>query len=163
MASGCVLSDPPEYGTVKQTPPFLQLDKADPSPYQVTTLNVNEVEPISVAVRSEDAGDPLSATLYLDYVPSPNAAVTELTSREVAASVLEDDTREISISWTPQEAGCRQLTMVVTHKKNLTKDTNRPIDLTDVAYVTWWYLIIDPAENEPTPTIDECGPKAVTN
>lgn len=160
MASGCVLSDPPEYGTVKQTPPFLQLDKADPSPYHVTTLNVNEVEPISVAVRSEDAGDPLSATLYLDYVPNAEA-VNELTSREVAASVLEDDTREISISWTPQSAGCRQLTMVVTHKKNLTKD-NRPIDLTDVAYVTWWYLITDPTKNDPTPTVDTCGPK-VTN
>jgi hypothetical protein len=160
MASGCVLSDPPEYGTVKQTPPFLQLDKADPSPYHLTTLNVNEVEPISVAVRSEDAGDPLSATLFLNY--APNAVGAELTSREVAASVLEDDTREISISWTPQNEGCHQLTMVVTHKKNLTND-NRPIDLSDVAYVTWWYLITDPSANDPTPTADTCGPQAVTN
>lgn len=133
MASGCVLSDPPEYGTVKQTPPFLQLDTADPSPFLLATANTNEIVTMSLDVRSEDAGDGLKAVLYRNYDPT-RAQNEELLTRDLAPSTLEN-TRTFSLTWLQQAAACVQLTVMVTHSENLT--TNNEIrDPRDVAYAT---------------------------
>lgn len=160
MASGCVLSNPPEYGTVKQTPPFLQLDGADPSIYFVSKIDPG-AQSISIQVRSEDAGEELTARLYLDYDPSslgPDGGLpvlNEVGSRRLPPSTL-DTIRTISVQWTAQTAGCHQVTMVVTHTPNLDFDTNQPIDTTDVAYATWWFNVDDQTGEHK---VDDCAPK----
>jgi hypothetical protein len=159
MASGCVLSDPPEYGTVKQTPPFLQLAKSVPTPFQVNPATINELSTVSVSVRSEDAGKPLRAVLFRNYDPQ-SQQIDELASREIGPSVLEDDTRTASLRWLPLEEDCVQLTVLVTHTDNLTKD-NEPIDPEDVAYATWWFLVTKVGSSGDAILAKNCGSAGV--
>jgi hypothetical protein len=162
MASGCVLSDPPEYGTVKQTPPFLQLAKSVPTPFQLNPATTNELSTVSVSVRSEDAGKPLRAVLFRNYDPQ-SQQIDELASRDIAPSVLEDDTRTASLRWLPlSDERCVQLTVLVTHTENLTKD-NEPIDAEDVAYATWWFLVTKPGSSGDTILAKNCGPTGEVN
>ncbi len=141
MASGCVLSDPPTYGTVKQTPPYLDFDSAIPSTYGVTDIDTSDTGQITIDVRSEDAGEELTAQLFFDYDPSKPPPGTIQTRRLPANTI--DQSRTISMTWQPQTAGCHQVTMVVTHTPNLNFATNQPIDTSDTAYATWWFNIDD--------------------
>lgn len=169
MASGCVLSDPPEYGTVKQTPPFLQLDGATPSIYFVKTLDANASQPPSITaqVRSEDAGDELTAVLFFDYAPGNLQNKGTLAGIQTIAPSTIDNLRSFTVFWNipPNTSGCHQVSMVLTHTNNL-DPLKQPIDTSDVAYATWWYDITDDTvEPAPPPALaSECGPTpSVTN
>lgn len=162
MASGCVLSDPPEYGTVKQTPPFLQLDKAIPSTYFLNEVDRGAQQPrITVDVRSEDAGEPLEAVVFWDYDPKlvnedGGSSAKVVGTKDILPATLEES-RTFNVLWSPLDEGCHQVTMIVTHASNL--DENKiPIDREDVATATWWFKVVnsDVTTQPPPIDIDDC-------
>jgi hypothetical protein len=131
--AGCVLADPPEHGRATQTPPILFAAQADPPVFQVLEVEPNDSVLFNVPIRSEDVGEPLLAELVLDYSivdpPRLQKAVP------VTAGTFEDTKRTIDVAWdVPSDtaAGCRLLTLWVTHNSNLDV---RSLD--DVATVTW--------------------------
>ena len=141
----CVVSDPAEYGVAKQTPPFLDANKASPSVLLTRPLASGEKLLVNVPVRSEDAGEELRAVLFLDR----NLAKQQLLDvREVPPGKLEDTGRSISASAViPDVVGCHSVCLVVTHKSNLNEDTKEPIRSDDAAVLTWWVNVDDDGTN----------------
>jgi hypothetical protein len=145
LAAGCVVSDPPEYGLAKRTPPFLDLNGADPKVFERLDVQPGSVRALTVPFRSEDAGDSLIAQLYLDY----NISINEVPQERLQAfnnlqpSTLDDEAkRTVDFNWNvPVTKGCYQLTMVLTHSQNL--DRAKPIDFSDVAFAIWWVNVGD--------------------
>lgn len=160
LAGGCVVSDPPEYGRADQTPPLLNLVDAAPSITQILVVEPGDRVDFNVPVRSEDPpGDELFAQLFLDYTLS-----TEEFQRfaRVQPSTFSDTDRAIVMQWNVPNgaAGCRQLTLVVTHASNLNA-ANRPDSSEDTAIATWWVNIDDDSDTPNTlascPTISAGG------
>ena len=153
----CLGPEPPEYKNPDKTPPVLLLAQADPSITQiVSNKSSGDTVPITVPLRSEDFGEDLAALLYLDYdLPGEARQAPFLTLIEPSTF---DDRRDISLSWTVPsgKAGCHQLTLVVSHFSSLDRQTQEPLDESDVALATWWVRIDD--ENE-TATLASCPTK----
>ncbi len=150
VITSCVVSNPPEYSSAEQTPPLLVLLDADPLVGKVVGVPVGERLSLNVPVRSEDApGDELIARLYLDY--------GNLETEEVQAPLVllprgsyDDVERRVEMTWVvPQlQPGCRQLSLVVTHRSNL--DPNgRPLDNRDTAVAVWWLNVSDTNSDNP--------------
>lgn len=151
---GCVIEDPPPYSAPQQTPPRLDLFKADPNiDLTIVRSGAGETVNITVPVFSEDAGEPLIANLLLDYDSGWNKDL--VASDEVPAGTLDDSApeREIEIDWTIGDRvsdGCHKLTLLVTHVSNQNGDSTIPSpfkDDRDVAKAVW-RLIVDPPGNE---------------
>lgn len=151
---GCVIEDPPPYSAPQQTPPRLDLFKADPIiDASIVRSGAGETVSITVPVFSEDAGEPLIANLLLDYDSGWNKDL--VASDEIPAGTLYDSAteREIEIDWTIGDRvsdGCHKLTLLVTHVSNQNGDSTIPSpfkDDRDVAKAVW-RLIIDPPGNE---------------
>src|SRR5262245_48557944 len=69
-SASCLITSDPEFSDPQRTPPFLIVDKAQPSPLDIVILQATDIEKEFLAVvRSEDAGDPdpLEVKLALDY------------------------------------------------------------------------------------------------
>src|SRR5690349_20710558 len=67
FAPSCIVADPPEYSSAVQRAPELDLYNASPAILKILEVTANQVVPINVPVRSEDAGEQLVALLFLDY------------------------------------------------------------------------------------------------
>ena len=148
VVTSCVVSNPPEYSSAEQTPPLLELLEADPSVGKVQQRVGGDLFKINVPVRSEDEpGDELIARLYLDYSLPTEAVQAPLVILPVGS--YDDLERNVEMSWVvPQEPGCRQLMLVVTHRSNL--DSNgRPIKNEDTAVAVWWLNIDDTNSDNP--------------
>lgn len=140
---GCLQSNPPDYQSLAQTPPMLDLNSADPSLLNVLDVDTTSGEtiPFNIKVQSEDRGVGLIAVLYVDYGVA-HVQQTE-TVATVPASTFSDTSRQISLNWTVPSGpvlspGCHQLTLLVTHATNL------PIrNSADVGLATWWLNVDD--------------------
>lgn len=155
MFAGCIVGDPPELGQPQQTPPFVDTAKTDPTPGRVIQLESGDNLPLTVPYRSEDAGEDLFATLWLDYEVEGERLIT---FRQLPAGTLDDGERQFSTSWTVPAplSGCHQLTFVLTHLSSM--DGTKPSsEAADVATVTWWLNVGDSAE-EPNLLADCPGP-----
>lgn len=141
----CVVSDPAEYGVAKQTPPFLNANKASPSVLHTRLMGSGETLIVNVPLRSEDAGDELLAQLFLDRGVTGKQQL--LSFRDIPPGKLEEK-RTISITAPIQtdKPGCHAVSLVVTHKANLTED-NQPKDDNDTAILTWWVNVDDDGTN----------------
>jgi hypothetical protein len=152
LLPGCIVADPPVFEDAEKTPPFLDLAEADPPITSIVRAPEGSRLPISVPVWSEDAGDPLVATLWVNFGSS--TLEVQGPSTQLQASTFEER-RNIAINWVVQPRGdnlCQQLTLVVTHLPNL--ENHRPRDSSDAAFATWWVLIED-ADRAP-PLLEEC-------
>jgi hypothetical protein len=139
MASGCVLSDPPEYGTVKQTPPIFDLLGAEPSVFKTIISPTDGIVSINVPFRSEDGGDTLYAALILDY---PDGELKSVLPK-IPGGTFEDKDRQVVMdARMPLTPGCHQLSLILTHGNNLTAQGD-PIDDKDTAVATWFVSVGD--------------------
>lgn len=157
-ASGCLVAEPPEYQAPAQTPPILDLFRADPPLRQVLARPYDEPINFNVPVRSEDAGDPLLATVHLDW-GFPEAA-PQNENIEISASTFDDQTRVITFDWEAKQQvseGCHQLTLLVFHKSNLDFARQRSLDTDDQAIATWWLNVLGPNNTVPR-TLQNCPP-----
>lgn len=153
---GCIVAGPPDYKDPKQTPPLLF--NADPVVGQIVAKAPGEPLPISVNVRSEDAGDSLIAALYLDYGLSTQQ-FQKGTDVTLPASTFDDVNRKISFTWTVPNiaAGCRPITLLVTHLQNTS--ILGPKNADDVALATWWLNVDDQTDAQHpngTNTLAQC-------
>jgi hypothetical protein len=155
FSTGCLVAEAPEYGPPRKTAPAIDMLSVDPPPFAVLQLRRPVVQPISLRIRSEDAGDGLVAFLYLDYLSSSHP------DRDfIRAWPFPPATRELSMQWQVNEDitdGCHQLTLFLTHESNYDIGENTYKSPNDVDSITWW-MNVDPAEDPntlvgcPTPT-----------
>jgi hypothetical protein len=151
--SGCLVSDPPEYKPPEQTPPFLDLFRADPLIRDVLVVRHDETKNFNVPVRSEDAGDDLIGAVHFDW------GLPQSWQKNVVlpASTFDDHERAIVFDWSvtsPTLTGCHQLTLLVFHRSNYDFINQRSTDSDDQAIATWW-LNVNPAESELS-TLKDC-------
>ncbi len=139
--TGCLVADAPTYGPPEQRPPVINSQGVTPTPYTLIVVDQDpEQIPISVPVRSEDAGEALKGTLWLDYLlESPDW----YSDREIPPGSFDELDRSFDIPFqvgSGVTAGCHTLTALITHESNYDDDTKLPIDSSsfDVASVTWW-------------------------
>jgi len=152
-ASGCLVADPPEYKPPEQTPPFLDLFRADPPVREVLVARHDARINFNVPVRSEDAGDELIGAVHFDW------GLPQSWQRNVGlpASTFDDDSRAIVFDWavtSPSTTGCHQLTLLVFHRANYDFINQRSTDSDDQAIATWW-LNVNPDESD-LDTLKEC-------
>jgi len=139
--ASCIVSEPAEYGVAKQTPPFLDAKNAAPSVLHTHKLSLGDKVLVNVPFRSEDAGEELRALLWLDK--GVIGKTTLLNFREIPPGKPEDNKRSIDIPADIQVAGCHSMSLVVTHRSNLDKDNNEPVNDDDTAILTWWLNVDD--------------------
>ena len=152
MLSGCLVDDPPPFTPPQKTPPRLDYSRALPGLDRPITKTSGELIPFSIPVTSEDAGDPLSAVLLLDYAGdgTPSDFVNGWPG---PASTLNDKTRVVSVPWFVRPAmaitpGCHRLTLRVTHSSNLVKDQLvLVVDKEDLAEAYWFVNVNVSPEN----------------
>ena len=151
LLQSCIVADPPEYRDPVQTRPLLDAYKAVPITQQVLLAYTADTVgiPISVPVRSEDAGEDLLAHFYLDYgtLPQPGISLGEqpLRVQRIPASTYIDSSRSASYQggWKVKATtGCHLLTLIVAHASSfqrLDQDHLDPIRASsDAAIINWW-------------------------
>lgn len=159
-ATGCLVAEAPEYGPPQQRPPVIDTQSVDPSPYKVLVFQPDSpVETLNVPVRSEDAGERLIGTLWIDW------QVDGRTSRyvwdePVPASSFDDLERSWDFSFLPGAEVTKRcghtLTLLLMHESNYDPSKKQPKENVawDVASVTWQLNVwpTDPAVIEPCPS-----------
>lgn len=150
MLSGCLVDDPPPFVAPQQTRPRLDHTRAEPGLDQIIVRNTGELIEFKMPVTSEDAGEPLYATLLFDY--GGDGSVPDfLYSVPMPASTLDDDNRVFKLPWTVRKGvapGCHRFTLRVTHLDNINPDhPEQPIDKTDLAEAFWFANINVTPEN----------------
>ena len=85
------IDDPAPYTESKQSPPRLDYRDAEPLLDQIIVAQSGETLHFKIPVASEDAGDELSAQLFLDYSGGIAAPITPGASDR--PSTLDDTTR----------------------------------------------------------------------
>jgi hypothetical protein len=138
--------------------------QADPTTSKVLVVYTNDQVPISVPVRSEDAGEDLTAHFFIDYLAvTPNVSFNTQT---IPASTYSDDSRVISLKWTVNVGPptCHLLSLVVAHRSSFRLD-NQDVLLpdkaaTDVAIINWW-LNVNPSP-DATSTLVGCPTNGIS-
>jgi hypothetical protein len=138
MSFGCLIEDPPPYTQPEKTRPNLNLANSFPPPDQVIVRETNDPIDFRVPFVSEDAGDRVEGALLLDFAGASGAEF--LTNARVDASTLDDDTRELNVSWEVSfwvPSGCVRFTLRVSHSSNFLGG-GEVIDEGDVSEAYWW-------------------------
>ena len=157
--TGCLVADAPNYGPPEQRPPVINAQEVIPTPFAliVVASATAPAIPITVPVRSEDAGEPLTGLLYVDYGlekqwfwdqdPIPPGSFDELDRSY-------NTTFQLDSRVTP---GCHTLTVFITHESNFDGEKDIIIDSRnfDVASVTWWMNVM-PADPTAPGTLEGC-------
>lgn len=153
--TGCIVADPPEYQEPRRTPPILDLNHAEPSPYWVVIVYKEENPTydlvVNVPLRSDDQGERVWFALYVDYKTKNIPLITNLF---LEPSTL-DDQRSISRQVTFDARvlpGCHQLTLLVAHESSWDHNNQLPrLDAPegDVAIATWWLNLDPPSTSDP--------------
>jgi hypothetical protein len=144
FAPSCIIADPPEYSTASQRAPVLDLYNASPAILKILEVSTNQVVPINVPLRSEDAGEQLTALLFLDYGTTPSNVPVGYAP--IPASTYDDSNRAVSTPWSaPGERGCHRLTLLVCHQSSFNYSTYQilPSRTNDVALATWVVAVDD--------------------
>lgn len=165
FCQSCIVADPPEYREPVRTRPLLDTYSAVPSITQILTWNTGQPRiPISVGVRSEDAGTGLSIRLFLDY-GTPVEVLQN--SRPLPASTY-DQARKIEFDWLPiwrstippnsTSNTCHTLTLIVAHSDSFLQADDLHLDPSragdDAAIMSWWvnYNAADPSSLSDCPS-----------
>ncbi|WP_438009617.1 hypothetical protein WME89_13605 [Sorangium sp. So ce321] len=172
-ATGCLVISPPEYDEPSKTGPVLTA-VFPPQHIPIHIVGPRVVKDLGVTVLSEDNGDPVLFTLYIDYgrrslSEKPFRKLTTL--REIEAGTIAGGQRPFTVSWdtydfnlptdgmTPEKE-CHTITLMASH------DFNRcdcPADTDDMSSLTWQVINCD--ANEPgcpaaCPALDCSGSNA---
>jgi hypothetical protein len=144
LATGCIIPEAPDYSAARQTPIFIQPGTISPNPLSLVELD-NErnsdtpVVQFHYAIRSEDAGEELTAALYLDYKHLDGLWLAD----QQFAPLTFDKEHQISIPQTfpdprfPTGHECHAITVMVMHSGGYAH--RLPIGTPpDLASVTWF-------------------------
>jgi hypothetical protein len=153
MLPGCLVDDPPPLITQQKTAPRLDYSKVEPGLDQLLVLNSGDFVRFKIPVISEDAGDPLLASLLFDFTPGSNK-VPEFVSVPLPASTL-DDTKRIAtlplVLRSDIKPGCHRYTLRITHQSNLVDGlAYQVINEADMAEAFWFANINVAPENAGT-------------
>jgi hypothetical protein len=163
VSSGCIVADPPEYRSAVRTRPLLEVYKASPSTTDIVVWTQASAPmgagiTFTIPVRSEDAGEDLSAVSFIDYGTGQSARPYK--SQRYPASTY-DQTRNIEFLWLPTSTstdGCHVFTIIVAHQSSFkNQDTNQLIPERagdDASIVSWWTNINPP--NSEFNTLRNC-------
>jgi hypothetical protein len=158
-ATGCLVAEAPEYGPPEQRPPVINTQSVDPPPYQVLVFQTDtHAKQLNVPVRSEDAGERLQGTLWVDW-EVPGRTPGYVWDEPVPASSFDDVTRSWDFSFRPGPAVTKKcghtLTLLLMHESNYDANNKVPKENVawDIASVTWQLNVepTDPAVIEPCP------------
>lgn len=156
FAEGCIVADPPEYRAPGQTRPVLNMYSAVPTATQALVIDAaspNLATNFTVQVRSEDAGEPLSASFFLDYQIDPNfdegvKGETNLSLQQLAASTYDNEGRFFKYPWVPGKEikGCHFLTLIVAHSNRFLDNDQFHLNPAtaddDAALATWTVNVV---------------------
>jgi hypothetical protein len=140
MLSGCLVDDPPPFIAPQQTPPRLDYTKASPGLDQILVASYPDLITFEVPVTSEDAGDELSAALFLDFdgvdgLPiSPGGHLPPSTLADTSPRVLRLKWKVLKLI----EPGCHRITLRVTHVGNIGVTNADVLDKADLAEAYWF-------------------------
>lgn len=147
----CIVAEPPEFTDAVRTGVFLDSQSAVPRTDNVLVVFKNDMlgVPITVPVRSEDAGEDLYVRFFLDYgVPSVEV---RLGGYPLPPSSYDDTKRAASLQFVPRSStskGCHLLTLIVAHKSSfkLTGDDSYldPMTSSSDAAILHWRVNVDP-------------------
>jgi hypothetical protein len=165
--AGCLVSDPPEYEEPSLTPPFLDMVQATPLASRIIVRDrADPLIKFDVPFRSEDAGQPIWFALHRNYPFDPSNSLL-VGSISLPPGTFDETDRSIRFDWTISslEAGCYQLTLLVSHESTWDFFERRPHltrGIGDTAMATWW-LNFEPPNNNPgtlenCPTLSEVEP-----
>jgi hypothetical protein len=164
VATGCIVADPPEYRSAVQTRPLLEVYKASPATTDIVVWTQSSAPmgvgiTFTIPVRSEDAGEDLSAVSFIDY--GTGRSERPYLPKSFPASTYDDQSREIEFTWLPTTTstdGCHVFTIIVAHRSSFKpQDTNHLIPERagdDAAIVSWWTNINPP--NNSFNTLSNC-------
>jgi hypothetical protein len=166
VPGACLIAETPDYGEPRQTAPIVDPKTITPSPLRLLPINLADPSPVqlSLQVRSEDAGESIWASLFVDYferessttdagVASPAREVWMI-DRPFAAQPF-DRPKAVSLGFNSSDPritpGCHTLTLLITHDSHYDTLEKKPIDGLadqDLARVTWWVMATN--ANDPT-------------
>ncbi|WP_437758481.1 hypothetical protein [Sorangium sp. So ce1389] len=168
-ATGCLVLSPPEYDEPAKTAPVLTA-VFPPQHIPIHIVGQRVVKDLGVTVLSEDNGDPVLITLYIDH---GRRSLSEkpyrkfMIMKEVEAGTIAGGQRPFTIPWdtydfnlptdgmTPEKE-CHTITLMASHDLN---GCFCPADPDDMSSLTWQVINCD--ANEPgcpaeCPALD-CG------
>jgi len=153
LSMSCLVEDPPPYTEPKQTPPRLDHAAATPLLDEIILANSNDIIRFSIPVTSEDAGEGLTAVLYLDYATGVDAYPIDFSN--LPASTLDDtNERAFSFSWKVKylPPGCHRFIVRAGHASTMS-DAENVVNTADVAEAYWW-ANIDVAAQDANQLVD---------
>jgi hypothetical protein len=157
--SGCLIAEAPDYGEPRRTTPIIDRLSVVPQPIFQVELMRDEPKQFSMTIFSEDAGEDLVASYFLNYkTPRQQEGDVMVLSPRAA-----DQPKDLTFTFTPTKdvpKGCHSLTLFVMHLRSYDLSTQQPIPLKsdgDVATVTWWLDVLVEDTSQalecPTPTM----------
>lgn len=154
-STGCIVADPPEYREPIRTRPLLEVYKASPATTDIVVWTpasapVGGFIIFTIPVRSEDAGEDLSAVSFIDY--GAGRAEKPYLPQNITASTY-DNARNIQFKWNPTTTssdGCHVFSIIVAHRSSFNpQDTNHllPDRAGDDAAIVSWWINVNPPNN----------------
>jgi hypothetical protein len=138
MLPACLVEDPPPFTEPKQTPPRLDYAGATPLLDEIIVANNNDFIKFTIPVTSEDAGEGLTALLFLDYATGPQSEFIAISN--LPPSTLDDpNERVFSFTWKVKRltAGCHRFIVRAGHTTTM-MDPNNVVNTADLAEAYWW-------------------------
>jgi hypothetical protein len=150
-STGCLIAEAPSYDQPRRTVPVI--DSVTPQPSHLLEIVSDATaqpfsQPFTFQVYSEDAGEPLVASLVVDYLTARQYVLTAIDLPARAA----DEPKNVALTFKPDPRvpdGCHSLTALVMHESSATAE-GYPIKVSDrdVAEVTWW-VFLDTGPDDP--------------
>jgi hypothetical protein len=151
-ATGCLVTDVPDFQEPTKTAPFMIETSAIPPTSQIVKFEkgVGGFSPLSfsIGVVSEDVDDDLVARFWLSPRSSfiPSDVLSSSGGGKLLPSTLSDTSRVLSQGWRPpsdqQTQGCYELFWIVSHELDQGGELC-PVDPADAAQVSWTILVCD--------------------
>ncbi|MEJ7727933.1 MAG: hypothetical protein WKG00_01830 [Polyangiaceae bacterium] len=151
-ATGCLVTDVPDFQEPSKTPPFMLESTASPPTSQIVPFEKGfgsfSEQAFSIRVVSEDLDDDLVARFWLS--PRSGAIQADILNSAgggtLVPSTLDDSSRILSQGWRPpsdqQTQGCYELFWIVSHELDQGGELC-PVNPADSAQVSWTILVCD--------------------
>lgn len=140
--TGCLIAEAPDYGAPRKTTPVIDQGSVVPQPTSIVIAQRGVPLTFDMTIFSEDAGDILVASYFLNYGTSRQAKLGIALIPPRAA----DEPKDHSYTITPGNdypKGCNTVTLFLMHyasydANGTTQLWNKDKADGDVAALTWW-------------------------
>jgi hypothetical protein len=140
--TGCLIAEAPDYGAPRKTTPVIDQGSVVPQPTNIVIAQRGVPLTFDMTIFSEDAGDILVASYFLNYKTKREAKLGIDLIPPRAADEPKDHSYTI-IPGNDYPKGCNTVTLFLTHYASYDANgtTQLPIPKKsdgDVATLTWW-------------------------